>query len=70
MSDQQAGEIPCAFIVLRDGHPGSEKIADELRGFVAERLTAYKQPRRIECVSNIPRTPSGKILRRDLRNLL
>ena len=70
MTDQEAGEIPCAFVVLRDGHPGSDKIADELRGFVADRLTAYKQPRRIEFVSNIPRNPSGKILRRDLRKLL
>ncbi|MBZ5646924.1 MAG: hypothetical protein LAN37_06835 [Acidobacteriia bacterium] len=70
VADDDAGEIPCAFIVLRDGHPGSRKIEDELRGFVAERLTPYKQPRRIQFVANVPRNPSGKILRRDLRKLL
>ncbi len=68
--DGDAGEIPCAFIVLRDGHPGSEKIAEELRGFVAERLTPYKQPRQIQFVASVPRNPSGKILRRELRKLL
>jgi len=70
VADGDAGEVPCAFIVLRDGQPGSEKVAEELRGFVAERLTAYKQPRRIQFVANVPRNPSGKILRRELRKLL
>ena len=70
LSDNEAGEIPCAFVVLRDGNPGSAKIAEDLRGFVAERLTSYKQPRKVEFVANIPRNPSGKILRRELRKLL
>ena len=70
VADGDSGEIPCAFIVLRDGHPGSQRIGEELRGFVAERLTPYKQPRRVEFVANIPRNPSGKILRRELRKLL
>ena len=70
LADVEAGEIPCAFIVLREGHPGSEKIGDELRGFVAERLTPYKQPRKVRFVANLPRNPSGKILRRELRKLL
>ncbi len=70
VTDADAGEVPCAFIVLRDGHPGSEKIGDELRDFVAERLTSYKQPRRIRFIANVPRNPSGKILRRELRKLL
>jgi len=68
--DQDAGEVPCAFVVLRDGHPGSEKIAQELRGYVAERLTGYKQPRQVCFVASIPRNPSGKVLRRELRRLL
>ncbi len=69
-SDEAAGEIPIAFVVLRDGGPGSEKLKSELSQFVAERLTHYKQPRGVEFVSTIPRNPSGKILRRELRNLL
>ncbi len=68
--DDDAGEIPCAFVVLRDGGPGSEQLKTELCGYVAERLTRYKQPRDIQFVANIPRNPSGKILRRELRKLL
>lgn len=69
-ADDNAGEIPCAFIVLRDGGPGSGPLQAELCSFVADRLTHYKQPRDIQFVANIPRNPSGKILRRELRKLL
>jgi acyl-CoA synthetase (AMP-forming)/AMP-acid ligase II len=65
-----AGEIPCAFVVLREGHNGNGKIADELCGYVGERLTHYKQPREVRFVHSIPRNPSGKILRRILREEL
>jgi len=68
--DQDAGEIPCAFIVLREGFKEGAKAATDLCGFVAERLTGYKQPREVRFVGNIPRNPSGKILRRQLRELL
>jgi acyl-CoA synthetase (AMP-forming)/AMP-acid ligase II len=69
-ADDAGGEIPCAFVVLRDGNPSSQKMASELCGFVAERLTSYKQPREVRFVGSIPRNPSGKILRRELRKLL
>jgi long-chain acyl-CoA synthetase len=65
--DVAAGELPCAFVVLREGHVACSKTADELCDFVAQRLTGYKQPREIRFVESIPRTPSGKVLRRDLR---
>ncbi len=68
--DPEAGEIPCAFVVLREGHNGNGKIADELCGYVGERLTHYKQPREVRFVNSIPRNPSGKILRRILRDEL
>lgn len=70
--DPVAGEVPCAFVVLREGGSAtnSQKLASELCGFVAERLSHHKQPREIRFVSNIPRNPSGKILRRELRSLL
>jgi len=68
--DAAAGELPIAFVVLRDGDPGSGKVADELAGWVSERLTKYKQPQEVRFVASIPRNPSGKILRRDLRGLL
>jgi acyl-CoA synthetase (AMP-forming)/AMP-acid ligase II len=68
--DDEAGEVPCAFLVLRDGRPSSPALERELAGHVAERLTGYKQPRQFRFVASIPRNPSGKILRRDLRTLL
>lgn len=68
--DQAAGEIPCAFIVLRDPAGGNARLAADLSEWVACRLTHYKQPRRVEFVAAVPRNPSGKILRRELRKLL
>lgn len=68
--DANAGEIPCAFIVLRDGQTASGELQSDLMGWVRERLTAYKQPREVHFVDAVPRTPSGKILRRELRKTL
>ena len=65
--DAECGEAPCAFVVLRPGNDSSAALEAELCGHVAERLTKYKQPREIRFVSGIPRNPSGKILRRELR---
>jgi acyl-CoA synthetase (AMP-forming)/AMP-acid ligase II len=69
-ADDAAGEVPCAFVVLRDGLPGSARMQSELCGYVAERLTGYKQPRDVRFIASIPRNPSGKILRRELRKRL
>ena len=68
--DPSAGEIPFAFVVLRPDYEPSDSLAHQLRNFVADRLTHYKQPREIQFVSSVPRTPSGKILRRELRKAL
>jgi len=65
--DAEAGEIPVAFVALRDGFANGKGLEDELCGFVAERLTRYKQPREVHFVNAIPKTASGKILRRELR---
>ncbi len=68
--DADAGEIPCAFVVLREGIVASDKLDEELRGFVADRLAHHKQPREVHFVDAVPRTPSGKILRRELRKIV
>jgi len=68
--DAAAGEIPVAFVALRESFTASQKIKDELCFFVGERLTSYKQPREIYFINAIPKTASGKILRRELRQLL
>jgi acyl-CoA synthetase (AMP-forming)/AMP-acid ligase II len=59
--DEEAGEVPKAFVVLK-----SEATAEELMAFVASRVAPYKKVRRIEFVEQIPKSPSGKILRRIL----
>jgi long-chain acyl-CoA synthetase len=65
--DDDAGEVPVAFVVLREGFLSTTKLEQELRDFVAQHLTHYKQPRQIYVVETIPRSASGKILRRELR---
>jgi long-chain acyl-CoA synthetase len=67
--DLAAGEIPCAFVVLREGFTQSEALAKQLCDFVADHLAHHKQPREIRFVDVVPRTPSGKILRRELRKV-
>jgi long-chain acyl-CoA synthetase len=67
--DLAAGEIPCAFVVLREGFLASAALQKELCDFVADRLAHHKQPREIRFVDVVPRTPSGKILRRELRKV-
>ena len=62
-----AGEIPVAFVALRDGFVDCKKLEEELCCFVADRLTHYKQPREVHFVDAVPKTASGKILRRELR---
>ncbi len=61
--DAEAGEIPKAFVLMREGKDVS---VDELIAFVAERVAPYKKVREIEFVDAIPKTASGKILRREL----
>ena len=68
--DTTAGEIPIAFIVARDEQSCCAKLADQLCGYVGDRLAHYKQPKEVRFVSAIPRNPSGKILRKDLRSQL
>jgi long-chain acyl-CoA synthetase len=68
--DGAAGEIPVAFVALRDGFVESEKLRGELCAFVADRLTNYKQPRQVHFIDAVPKTASGKLLRRELRQAL
>jgi len=58
---------PKAYVVLKSGHPDSAETARELQAFVRERLAAYKYPRWVEFVSELPKTATGKIQRFKLR---
>ncbi len=57
--DEEAGEIPKAFVVIR-----SPIDAEAVMAYVAEHVAPYKKVRRVEFVASIPKSPSGKILRR------
>jgi acyl-coenzyme A synthetase/AMP-(fatty) acid ligase len=59
--DAEAGEIPTAFVVL--GQPAT---AGELMAYVADRVAPHEKLRRLAFVGDIPKSPSGKILRRVL----
>jgi acyl-CoA synthetase (AMP-forming)/AMP-acid ligase II len=69
-ADANCEEIPCAFVVLSETELPNQQTVETLQSFVAERLTHYKMPREIFFVQSLPRTASGKILRRELRKLL
>lgn len=64
LPDEYRGEAVTAFVSLKDGAKGDE---DELRNFVAERLAAYKRPRHVHVLGDLPKTQTGKIRRRVLR---
>jgi acyl-CoA synthetase (AMP-forming)/AMP-acid ligase II len=61
--EPDSGEVPKAFVVLK---PGAQASADELMAYVAERVAPYKKVRLVEFVDAIPKSPTGKILRRVL----
>ena len=61
--DEEAGEVPKAFVVVK---PGMDVSAEDLMAFVAGKVAPYKKIRRVEFIEQIPKTASGKILRRDL----
>jgi benzoate-CoA ligase len=58
---------PIAYVVLADGYIASEALTQELKAFVKSRLAAYKYPRWIEYVAELPKTVTGKIQRFKLR---
>jgi long-chain acyl-CoA synthetase len=61
--DPDLGEEVAAAVVLR---PKTETTAEELRRFVKERVAAYKYPRVIKFVYELPRNSSGKVLKREI----
>jgi benzoate-CoA ligase family protein len=60
---------PKAFVVLREGYGGNTELVRELQDFVKRRITPYKYPRRVEFLTELPKTAAGKILRYQLREM-
>lgn len=65
--DETRGEVVKAFVVLAKGHAPSEALAAELQAHVKRVTAPYKYPRKIEFVAALPKTISGKIIRKELR---
>jgi O-succinylbenzoic acid--CoA ligase len=66
-ADPQWGQSPVAFVVLK---AGSTVSAQELANYAAQKLARYKQPKAIYFAGQLPRTSSGKLIRRELPTLL
>ncbi len=66
LPDEEAGELPIAFVVAGDPAPSE----DDIKAFLATKLAHYKQVHQVRFVDEIPKSASGKILRRFLRDSL
>jgi acyl-CoA synthetase (AMP-forming)/AMP-acid ligase II len=63
--DDEAGEVPVGYVALR---PGAASSPEEIRQFADGQVANYKRLRRLEVIDAIPKSASGKILRRVLRD--
>ena len=63
--DDESGELPKAFVVSK---PGADVDADAVKAHVAQHLARYKHLHQVEFIDAIPKSASGKILRRVLRD--
>ena len=64
VKDDEGEEVPKAFVVKQSG---AELTQDEVIAFVAGQVAPYKKVRQVEFIEAIPKSASGKILRKDLR---
>jgi len=62
--DDEAGELPKGFVVIRQGHSATP---EEILDFANGKLAGYKKLHEVEFIDAIPKVPSGKILRRELK---
>jgi acyl-coenzyme A synthetase/AMP-(fatty) acid ligase len=65
--DPLRGNVVKAFLVLRPGFEASEQLRTEIQAFAKEQMAGYKYPRQIEFIAALPKTASGKVKRRELR---
>ena len=65
--DPVRGMVVKAFVVLRPGFEPSDALATEIQEYAKRTVAPYKYPRKIEFITALPKTTSGKIKRRELR---
>ena len=67
--DPVRGEIVKAFILPKEGVKGDKALEDHIKEFVKTRLEAHAYPREVAFVKDMPRTKTGKILKKELRKI-
>ena len=67
--DGDTGQAICAFVTVRGGTEPSEALVGSIRGTVATRIGKFARPKRIVWADDLPKTRSGKIMRRLLRDI-
>jgi acetyl-CoA synthetase len=68
-SDEDTGQAICAFVTLTGDQEGTDELIEEIRAHVAERIGKFARPKRIIWADDLPKTRSGKIMRRLLRDI-
>jgi acetyl-CoA synthetase len=68
-SDEDTGQAICAFVTLQGETEGSDTLIEEIRVHVAERIGKFARPKRVIWADDLPKTRSGKIMRRLLRDI-
>ncbi|MEI2702759.1 MAG: acetate--CoA ligase [Baekduia sp.] len=68
-ADEQTGQAICAFVTLEGERHGDDEMGAELKTFVGERIGKFARPARIVWADDLPKTRSGKIMRRLLRDV-
>jgi acetyl-CoA synthetase len=69
VTDEDTGQAICAFVTLEGDMDGSDEIGQEIRDHVAHRISKIARPKRIIWAGDLPKTRSGKIMRRLLRDI-
>jgi acyl-coenzyme A synthetase/AMP-(fatty) acid ligase len=65
--DALRGSVVKAFVVLRPGYEATDSLKGTLQEHARSKMAGYKYPRRIDFVDSLPKTPSGKVKRKELR---
>ncbi|WP_286960063.1 AMP-binding enzyme, partial [Arsenicicoccus sp. UBA7492] len=68
-ADDTTGQAVCAFVILREGAQQSDSTVEELRSHVAKEISPIAKPKSVMIVTELPKTRSGKIMRRLLKDV-
>jgi long-chain acyl-CoA synthetase len=68
--DPMRGELPMAFVELKEGESAREGLERELVQWARQRLAGYKCPSEVRVIEKLPRNPTGKIMRRELKKMV